>query len=187
MKISTEIRQPVNPERKFLLINILLVDKMPVNLRQPSSTPPQRLTGLTKVDREFANPISHILTVVYFKKLAKIDGLTEFPPIHGRNTVGFLDTLRSATQDVTVEKHAPRPEPPRREGKPLHIYSRILNEAIWVVPDGFQGHLDGPVYSDSEVRELDRANPTPEELRRIHAAKVELDGEVVAPEPEYGF
>ena len=101
--------------------------------------------------------------------------------------MGFLETLRSATQGVTVEKHISKPEA-RPDDESLHIYSRILNADVWVVPEGFQGSLDGPVYRDSEVRELDRLNPTPDQLRTIHAIKVKLDGEVVSPElEEYEF
>ena len=74
-----------------------------------------------------------------------------------------------------------------QEPQPLHIFSRILNAEIWVVPEGFQGHLDGPVYTDAEVRELDRLSVTGEQLRTIHAVRVELDGEIVPQEPEYEF
>ncbi|MDA0748979.1 MAG: hypothetical protein O2954_20870 [bacterium] len=71
--------------------------------------------------------------------------------------------------------------------EPVRIHSRTLNANLWIVPDGFQGHLDGPVYTDTEVRELDRLSVTPEQLRTIHAAKVGIDGEIVPQEPEYEF
>ena len=72
-------------------------------------------------------------------------------------------------------------ENPPPVAKPVHIYSRILNTDLWVVPDGWTGELDGPIYTDSEVRELDRLQVTAEELRVIHRAKIELDGDVVGP------
>jgi hypothetical protein len=65
------------------------------------------------------------------------------------------------------------------EDAPAHIHSKILKTDIWIVPDGWVGELDGVVYSDAEVRELDRLQPTNEELWQIHMAKIELVGEVV--------
>ena len=63
----------------------------------------------------------------------------------------------------------------------VHIYSRILDTEIWVVPDGWTGELDGPVYTDSEIRELERLQVTAKELRVIHRAKIGLDGDVMRP------
>jgi len=63
--------------------------------------------------------------------------------------------------------------------KPIHIHSRILDANLWIVPDGWTGKLDGPVYSDTEVRELNQLQPTPEELRAIHRAKIGINGDVV--------
>jgi len=61
---------------------------------------------------------------------------------------------------------------------PRHIYSRLLDTDLWVVPDGWTGELQGPVYTGSEIRELDRLQATPDELRKIHAAKMVIDGEI---------
>jgi len=60
----------------------------------------------------------------------------------------------------------------------LHIHSRTLGTDLWVVPDGWTGDLDGPVYTDTEVQELHLQQVTPEQLKQIHAAKVAIDGEV---------
>jgi len=60
----------------------------------------------------------------------------------------------------------------------VHIHSRLLDTDLWVVPDGWVGELDGPVYTDSEIRHLDKLNVTPDELRLIHAAKMAIDGEL---------
>ena len=90
--------------------------------------------------------------------------------------MGFLQQLRESSPDLDIPADV---TPPKRE--PVHIYSRILGTEIWVVPDGWTGELDGPIYTDSEVRELDRLQVTAEELRVIHRAKIELDGDVVGP------
>jgi hypothetical protein len=59
------------------------------------------------------------------------------------------------------------------------IYSRILYEEVWIVQDGWVGELGGTTYSHSEVLELDRLQVTSDDLRKIHAAKIALDGDVV--------
>jgi hypothetical protein len=60
-----------------------------------------------------------------------------------------------------------------------HIYSHILDTELWIVPDGWEGELDGQVYTDSEIHELDGCQVTTEELRTLHRTKVELDGEIM--------
>jgi len=65
----------------------------------------------------------------------------------------------------------------------VHIHSRILETDLYVVPNDWTGELDGLVYADREVRELDRLKVTPDELRKIHAAKTATDG-VIEPDAQ---
>jgi hypothetical protein len=85
--------------------------------------------------------------------------------------MSFLQQLRDASPELVMPTENPPPA-----GKPVHIHSYILDTDLWIIPDGWTGELDGPVYTDSEIRELDRLQPSPDELRQIHTAKVHLDG-----------
>jgi len=66
--------------------------------------------------------------------------------------------------------------------KPLHrVRSRVPGEDILFAADDAQIPPDNSLvaYRESELRQL--VGLTPEEIRRIHAVKKALDGEVVAP------
>ena len=66
---------------------------------------------------------------------------------------------------------------------PFRIRSRTLDAEVWIVPDGWSEPVSGPAYTWAEVRELERQNATPEELRAVHLVKAHLDGEVLNERP----
>ncbi|MEM6998001.1 MAG: hypothetical protein AAF413_03775, partial [Patescibacteria group bacterium] len=61
--------------------------------------------------------------------------------------------------------------------RPLKLYSHTLGASIWLAPVAAAG-LDAPVYTHAECRVLVALAPTPEQLRAIHLAKTELDGDL---------
>ena len=79
--------------------------------------------------------------------------------------------------------------PPDEAGRPYaaKIFSRILNEAVWVVtkPEAISYIPDGEIYYlPEEIRNLKGA--TPEEIRMIHSIKKELGGRLVSAKESKG-
>ncbi|MFH1569745.1 MAG: hypothetical protein ABIL09_17245 [Gemmatimonadota bacterium] len=75
----------------------------------------------------------------------------------------------------------PLPLPLAEVAEPVRFHSRILDEDLWIVPDGYAGPpLPGSVYSVSECQLLVALAPGRAELEAIHRARAILDAEVVA-------
>jgi hypothetical protein len=97
----------------------------------------------------------------------------------GRNQLTNLVDVNGGFGSKNEEANEEDSAPTTISNGLLQIRSRILDTEVWVVPDGWTGELDGPTYTDSEIRELVRLQPIPEELRAIHRTKVQLDGKVM--------
>ncbi|NKB68062.1 MAG: hypothetical protein GKR89_13455 [Candidatus Latescibacteria bacterium] len=69
--------------------------------------------------------------------------------------------------------------------RPVKLYSRLLETAVWVTPPGTPPPDRTPAYSTLECRLLLALDLTPRELLALHLTKQMLAGDLVMPdEPE---
>ena len=90
------------------------------------------------------------------------------------------EVLEAPTIGISREKPVPQDGKPNDEIYP--IYSKVVGETVYFVNHNDiekVKHLDGgATYFLDEIEALVDANPKPDELRMIHAAKKKLGGTV---------